>query len=448
MVPLILVEIYLLFTVYLAFYGPVNWGFENEPELLTYIFLYHLAFIFGYVWCVYRQPVKGESVNGKVELSFLVVKYYWVILFFAFLGSMIFFKNITMSDSFVPVGIYDSIKLGILNPALARNLYAEKLFSGEYKGSTYLTACMLFLSVFKYCLVPIIVFKWTSLSLVKRILGIVVAIIPLLGGVAMSLSSINFAYFFTISVCLFVIFMSEGKDEGVKGLKNRKGVILSLFFMCLFSFWQFYSVKSGTNLYSVVVSGEKPATFDYLSANKVTFKRETGEYKGVAYDFYEKISVYICQGYKGMSLSLNENFDSTYGVGHSIFLQRVFEDYLGFDVRSRTYQRKITDRWDENIYWHSAYSYFANDVSFYGVTLIMFAIGFYFAKVVYAALIMGDFFAKLLLPLFALMFLYFPANNQVFSFLESMMSYWVLTLIFAISSGKYVLCARSKPILE
>ncbi|MDD1792382.1 hypothetical protein LRP50_04485 [Enterovibrio sp. ZSDZ42] len=437
-VPLLLVEIYLLFTVYLAVDGPVNWNFGNETELLIFIFLYHCAFIAGYIWNLKREKVRPIDSHARVDYSLLAGKYYWLIVFFALIGSVIFFKNITMSDSLIPTGFVESIRLGIWDPAQSRNLYAEKLLSGEYKGNKYLTALTIFFGIFKYCLLPIIIFRWTSLSFKERTAGILVALIPLLAGTAMSLSSINFSYFFTISVCLFVIFMSDEKEDGgLKGLMKRKGVILSLVFMFAFSFWQFYAVKSGANLYAVVVKEETPANFDYLAANNVTFEREVGEYKGVAYDFYEKIAVYISQGYKGMSISLDEPFDSTYGVGHSVFLQRVFEDYLGFDVRERTYQRKITDRWDENVYWHSAYSYFANDVSFYGVTFVMLALGFYFSKVVNAALFKGNFVAKLLLPLFALMFLYLPANNQVFGFLENMMSFWVLTLMLLLFSGRY-----------
>lgn len=444
LVPLILVEVYLLFTVYLAIYGPIDFNIDNKREFLFYILAYHLAFVFGYlVNCIWTKHSKKNKVS-KFDFSTLVVRYYWLILFLAFLGGVIFLKNITMSDTIIPYGIVDAITQGILNPAQARNVYAEKLFSSKYTGDKYLSALMLFLGVFKYSLLPIMIFKWTSLSLIKKVFGIFVVMIPLFGGIAMSLSSINFSYLFTISVCLLVVYMSADLcDGGVAGIKRRKAVLLSFIVMIFFSFWQFYAVKSGVTIYGVVVRGEKPATFDYLEKNHVTINKlpdNNDITSAFLMDFYQKLTVYLAQGYKGMSISLSEPFDSTYGVGHSVFLQHVFEDYLGFNIREKTFQRKITDRWDENIYWHSAYSYFANDVSFFGVTFIMFAIGLLFSKVVNAALAKRDFIAKLLIPLFALMFLYFPANNQVFSFLESMISFWVLTLTLFVSNIDRVWC--------
>ncbi|WBA13976.1 hypothetical protein [Salinivibrio proteolyticus] len=433
LLPLLLVELYLIITIWLVFYGPVNWNITNAPTLIGFIAFYHIAFILGYI--VQLRYGRNNQNKAKPNFSKLANKYYWTILTLAFLGCLISFKNITMSNSFDVFRVIDLIKLGFIDPAQARNLYAEKLYSGDYVGNKYLTALMVFFGVFKYALLPILVFNWRKLNFCKRLFGILVLIIPILSGVAMSLSSINFFYLFTILVSLLVIFMSNDyEDGGIKGILRRKGVLFSLLVIFFFSFWQFYAVKSGASLYNVVVHGARTASFDYMTANGIEFKRKDDS--SVLYDFYEKLTVYIVQGYKGMSISLNESWDSTYGLGHSVFLQRVFEDYLGFDIRERTYQRKITEIWDENIYWHSAYSYFANDVSFYGVIVVMFFIGYFFSSTVTSALFYNNFIAKILLPLFALMFFYLPANNQVFSFLENMISFWVLTFVYMYSLRK------------
>ena len=138
----------------------------------------------------------------------------------------------------------------------------------------------------------------------------------------------------------------------------------------------------------------------------------------------------------GMSYSLGEDFESSFGIGHSLFLQRNFAKHLGIDVNSRTFQHKITDRWDENVNWHTAYTHFANDVGFYGVIAVMFILGISLAMTIYYLSIENNLYAKLLIPLYCIMFLYFPANNQVFGYLEYMSPFWVLTVLLIFSSTK------------
>lgn len=441
LVPLLLVEFYLLLTVCLLYLGPVNWHIGNSSELLSFLAMYHIAFIAGYLIYLFfsnknksKQPIGSQ---GSSSLKEYIIKNYWLILVLAFIASLISYKNITMSDDLIPYTFFKDIEIGIVNPAYARTLYAAKLFSGEYKGNKFLTAALLFFSVFKYALIPLLVHGWPALTRVQKAAGVIVAMIPLLSGIVMSLSSINFFYMFTICISLFVIFLCNGKDGGASGILRRKGIVFSFIVIFLFSFWQFYAVKSGANIYQVVTGDVKPATFNYLEKYDISFKYPEND--SFTHDFYVKLVVYLDQGYKGMALSLERDFDSTYGVGHSVFLQRVFEDYLGFNVRERTFQRKITDKWDENIFWHSAYSYFANDISFAGVPFILFLIGYSFAMVVDLAVNHCDLVAKLLLPLFGLMFLYLPANNQVFSFLETMSSFWLLSFLLVVTSRRRML---------
>ncbi|GAL24283.1 hypothetical protein JCM19239_3986 [Vibrio variabilis] len=443
--PLILVQVYLVATILLAYFGPVNWNFEEPFQLVIMLASYQVACIVGYMLYAKRATrTEGKGTTCNVNLGSLVDKYFWVILFLASVGTLISFKNVTMSNTFEWSEYWSGFQLGLARPWEARALYAAKYLSGEYLGSKYLSMTLLFFSVFKYLLIPILVFRWPFLSWGKKIAGLLVATIPICSGVIMSLSAINFHYLFVISICLFAVYLSfesrseieSGADCGFSGIKRRKFFLGSLVFLFAFSFWQFYAVKAEVSLYSSIGEEQQPSTFDYLRDYGVGFERDRDEYYGVGYDFYEKLTVYLTQGYKGVSLSLNEPFDSTYGVGHSLFLQRLFEDHLGFDIRSKTYQRKITEYWHENIFWHSAYSYFANDVSFYGVIVVMLLLGYYFSMVVHAALLDDNFIAKSLLPLFAIMFLYMPANNQVFSQLEYMSPFWVLTGAFVLLSSR------------
>ncbi|MBX8492917.1 hypothetical protein K5D42_23900 [Pseudomonas cichorii] len=519
-IPLLLVESYLLFTLWLFFFGPVIWPVENKKEFLFVVSLYHAFFIAGYLLsCRFslKQPSRAVEPNGDN----LFLRYYWIIIVFAFIAMVILHRNTTLSRSYFPTGFFSELLKGLLAPAEVRSFYASAASREGFSGNAYVTGMLLFFGVFKYVLLPGLVFFWDRLSTTRKLVGFLVVMLPLCTGIISSLSAINFYYLFVVSVCLFGVVISNKSAGFFVELGRRKTFLFFLVFIFLFSFWQFYSVKSGVSPYKVFFEDEKPISFSYLNETGSVFKSdlapaekakdadssvkdtapavpesvditvrpaktnvvalpatvdnkvataksntapspaktvtpelpakiETAALPEIAKvadvpaqvavavvpeksnltDFYEKLTVYLVQGYQGVSIALGEKFDSSYGIGHSVFLQRVFAEHLGIDVRDRTFQRKITARWDENVYWHSFYSYMANDVGFFGVSIVMLILGWYFANVYLAVVNDDDFFAKMLLPLFAIMFLYIPANNQIFSFLETMISFWILTALY------------------
>lgn len=431
--PLFLVEAYLLYGLWLLFFGPVSWPLENKHNFLGLIFLYHAFFIMGYLLYsayFFRNPVSNPTVKQAPTHKNLFIEYFWIVLFLAFVANVVLHRNITLSNSYIPEDFFSGLYRGLITPWEARAYYASEASMADFVKNPYITASLLLAGPFKYILLPGLVFYWNALSTPRRTAGVLAVAIPLFTGIIASLSAINFSYLFIISICLGVL-LASNKSSGVfTTLKQRKFFLVFLLFIFLFSFWQFYSVKSAQTPYQVAFEQKKPSSFDYLKEKGIHFKSETQDIeKSNAVDIYEKLTVYMVQGYYGMSIALSEDFDTSFGIGHSVFLQKVFADHLGIDVRNRTFQHKITEKWDEFVYWHSFYSYIANDVGFLGVAVIMLILGAYLSATYLSAIVHDDFFSKLLLPLFGILFLYIPANNQIFGFLETMISFWVLTLL-------------------
>lgn len=435
--PLFLVEAYLLYGLWLLFFGPVSWPLESKREFLGFIFLYHAFFIAGYLLYnayFFWKPSINTTVKQASTHRNLFVEYFWIILSLAFAANIVLHRNITLSSSYIPEDFFSGLYKGLVTPWKARAYYASEAPMADFIKNPYITASLLLAGPFKYILLPGLVFYWNALSLIRKAAGVLVVTIPLFTGVIASLSAINFSYLFIISICLGVMLASNQSKGFFITLKQRKFFLVFLLFIFIFSFWQFYSVKSAQTPYQVAFEKKKPSSFDYLKEKGIYFKSEERDTeKSNAEDFYEKLTVYMVQGYYGMSIALDEDFDSSFGIGHSVFLQKVFADYLGVDVRNKTFQHKITEQWDEFVYWHSFYTYIANDVGFLGVAVIMLILGAYFSAAYLAAIVHDDFFSKLLLPLFGILFLYIPANNQIFGFLETMTSFWILTLLFVFS---------------
>lgn len=444
--PLLLVETYLIMTLILFYFGPINWPIENESKFLILISLYHLFFIAGYfVYTFFFTKRYNLKVTNSTANSFnyetIILNNFWLILTLAFLCGIISHRNITHSSSYIPWSLYSDFYKGIVDPVGVRRFYASADYYTRFTGNKYVTSLLLLISVFKYSLLPILIFLWSRLSLLRRLGGIFVLLIPLISGVSISLSSINFSYVFIIFICFLILALTNTFQETILEFKKRKFFLFFYLFIVSFSIWQFYYIKAESSMYQVVMQNHSPVDFNYLRGNHIIFKSdkyylEKGLKKPLAYDIYEKLTVYLVQGYQGMSIALGEKFQTSYGVGHSVFLQRVVDKHLNIKIAERSFQKKISSRWHETVYWHSAYSYFANDVSFPGVSIVMFLLGFYFSMVCIFAIVLHDFIAKLLLPLFGIMFLYMPANNQVFGFLENMAPFWVLTLIFLIQKNK------------
>lgn len=141
---------------------------------------------------------------------------------------------------------------------------------------------------------------------------------------------------------------------------------------------------------------------------------------------------YVTQGYHGLSLSQELDFQWTFGIGSHPALLRVYALITGDQSLSeRTYQHRLGSLgWDPRFGWSSLYAYLANDVSLAGVPLAFLAIGFFLARSWRRALA-GDLAALIVSAYLLLLLLYSPANNQIAVSLESMAGFlfWLFVYV-------------------
>lgn len=145
---------------------------------------------------------------------------------------------------------------------------------------------------------------------------------------------------------------------------------------------------------------------------------------------------YVCQGCYGFSLILDLDFKWTYGFDNSEFLQRQLLMISGVDVSSLTFQARIDNIWDKSAQWYSFYGQFANDVGFIGLTFLLSAIEFFFAKVWKSVLYEKSFYGLALIPIFTIMFIFFPANNQVFGYIDTFSYFICVTFLWLLNLKK------------
>ena len=108
------------------------------------------------------------------------------------------------------------------------------------------------------------------------------------------------------------------------------------------------------------------------------------------------LSSYLCQGYYGLSLSMEVESTPMLGFGNSIFL--VDQISQKYDINKYTLQKKVENKygWNSRVQWFSMYSWIANDVGFIGVSLYMFLLGLFFALVYKDSIVNDNIIAKVL----------------------------------------------------
>ncbi len=127
---------------------------------------------------------------------------------------------------------------------------------------------------------------------------------------------------------------------------------------------------------------------------------------------------YPANGYCGLSYALATPFEWTHGVGSSRGIQAYLKDYLGIDgVLERTYPFRAEDNfnWPALGYWWTMYPWIASDLTFPGVIVFMFGLGWACAKTWCECTRLNDLFAAIVFALIFLTIACEPANFMLFA---------------------------------
>lgn len=138
---------------------------------------------------------------------------------------------------------------------------------------------------------------------------------------------------------------------------------------------------------------------------------------------------YLTQGYYHLGLAMNYcSFSSTYFFGNNPASLNVATTF-GNDLWKDTYMYKLyaSQGIDDYGKWHSAYLWYANDVSFFGVPLVLFIISS-FTSFAYSMVVRyNDLLSKVIFVILINMLLFLFANNSYLSF-----HFYSLTVLFII----------------
>lgn len=418
--PLIFAEVYLLITLIAFFFGPIEFKIHNVGLFIFTILLYHSFFILGYV-------INAGAKSSQETLHHVFSgKQFYLLLFFGIFTSLIAYKNVMQSNSIIPYNIIAEIKRGISEPGI---VYAERMQSiSDDAPSRILNIAALFFSFSKLLFVFYFTYFWKSLNSIKKTLAIIYPFVFIAPGVASGTNSFLFIFsIFSISSLLCILYTKQSRHL-------RKLILFSAILMTIPIY------------YFGVAMSQRGGGFEYFANTSPLGDISTrvttpSSYSESSFDFVfytiTWLDYYITQGYYGFSLILNLDHDWTFGFGNSAFLQRQFEMLTGYNISGLTFQSKISHLWDKDAQWHSFYSQFANDFGIAGLCFFMLFIGYYLSATWKSITIRNSFYGAALLPVFMIMIIFMPANNQIFGYIDTF-SYFIVISIFWLAEGKKI----------
>jgi len=348
---------------------------SNYKNLLNKLVIFQLVTLFLF----YFGPLHYEKpgVSGFVAV---VVSYFLLMLKMgAFVGEKYYFKGRSgpkrpvefillsawVTICLVPITIYARVG-GFLVSGELGDIYTSSL-ERRQSGDSIVEYIRMVFGFILFGLFPMIITYWGAMSRKLRVLSAF--------GVALN---VYMSYLMGVNKFIFdciIIFISQ--QYLIKGhllLKTLRGwlIIVSVvigFVLAAIFFTQGQLTREG----SAAVSGVSP-TLNAYSDYSIS--------DGELFVFYSAMSTYLTQGYRAIDLSLHEPFLFTWGVGNSSFLSRQVDRLFGTNIQDYSYPARIeVYGWDRYTQWSSFYLWWASDLSYIGVGILMFSMGFFYSAI-------------------------------------------------------------------
>jgi len=182
--------------------------------------------------------------------------------------------------------------------------------------------------------------------------------------------------------------------------------------------------------------GYFPAANASSSLNPSTAENEAEKYLWVVVN---QFSIYMTQGYYlGGEIFSADNTPSTFGFGYSDFLLRNASAVFGGDflMRSPVYAFEDSKGWAHGNYWFSIIPWFASDVGYVGVAIILLAFAAIYSRAASRFIRRGDAIDLLVAYFLFFLFFYSSANNYIFQSGDMFVGVWAFLIYWLVTQFK------------
>lgn len=390
--PLYLIFGFNLFTLVMYVVSPYVFYKEVFVASVIFVFVNIVALVFGYVHG--ERLAKRQVFSTKLIFSqprddlFRYLTIFYSVTFLIKYAYLLKFPVLDVG------GMIQHLMIGVVNPKMGYLLSVDDTRIATVSWSLYF-----FTSIFNGVYFILGFLLWKRLSLIIRFVFLFFLAVEVFYWVG---RGTNFGIIaLVITFLLANVIESKGKISVLLILRY-----VLLFAICLLSFSAImYSRSEGAvddfQVFSLPWShvDESSILFD-LVPNALHTSMLT-------------VFFYLVQGYYNTSLAFDLDFSTSWLGGWNPSIQSLYSTF-GVEVANSTYvQRLDALDVDPRVNWHSAYTWYANDVSFYGVPFVIFGIGMLIGfSWVRSVVFSSDLMSKLVFVLMAGSSLFFFANNN------------------------------------
>lgn len=410
--PLKLAILWFGFVFLMFILGPIKWRIHNQVFFFALLFSYHVAFAYGYHKAIKTAKIRRGTITEdkllKVLPTLIIIN-----LFFTIIASFRYAKIPSISFP----ELINRVVFGIVSSGEAYNAAfgMDAVVGGDMFPTIHCLLSPILISVY-----PLSLYYIKRLKKYQIVIVLVTLLFEMARWFAVGTNKGVFdIVFYTIAIILLRFF-----ESGSRINLNRKNVL-------------------GFAVGAIMLIGAMTMFGSNISSR--TGITQVSNYRGVGYNGDQKyrpnsmftflgndafkvmmfsVDDYITQGYYAFSRAISEPFTPTWGVGHSVFLM----ENINPAMSDRTYQAKLEKYGiDRNANWHSCYVWWANDVSFLGVILVMFIWGYFWGAVYKDFRCTHNPVSIILFCLCIIWLFYSSANNQLLNFPFQAMAFILLT---------------------
>ena len=419
--------LYLAFTVFFYFFGPIKWKIDNGILLFLYLFINYFAIWLGYNSCFRKQKLRICSRSQNKDTDSLTNLPYNARIF-----------RILAIFSIVSHAVYAFYVFGGIDISKAFNMAQSYMDTIAYeKQYNRYTQILTYLWGLNYFYLPIGIFSTKKMKLIDKLIFIIALGTELLYSLSMGTMKGLGDVVIISGISLLILIKQKGeKAQDIKRSKRLKKIVLTvgIIFLMLFG-WSMLGREELRGTETLNITAGQPEAF------------VTEERHWPMAHLTTMLIFYFSHGYTGLAYALKLPFEWTFGVGNSRALTSMIETHIkGNPITERTYVQRLETvyGWDNGGIWPSAFSWIASDTTFWLIPVLLFALGYLLCKCMFEAVFENSIPALVLGLYLCIFFIYLPCNNQIVQSHTSLFSLILIGLVYFLKKNRIVLVNGNK----
>lgn len=413
--PIKLGILYSIITILLYEFGPFNFPDKNKIELYIFLFMCNAAMYFGFCHGTLNRYSFRQDRNIRINKYLNIL--FWISLIICvpkFMMSTGIYNNV-VSNIIIRVSMYSD---------MARELYMDRQDLVNVTGIWKLiNIVVVLLGPFYWAYLNLSMLLWNRLGFLKKVFTIFIWFIY----VGQYLCTGTNVGVFHFMISLGVIYIIRKRKE--VNIKKQ-----SRFSKLRFALVGAIVIVSFLAFFNVTMESRKGATYERELNSNVCGYTCPVDHNSILYimtppplhPLLFTATSYVAKPYAALSFAFDMPFQTTGGVGYSWFL---LDNSPGSSfLWNRTFPMQLEKEYSYSswVNWHTAYTWFANDVSWFGVPFVLFYLFRLFGKSWRRYVEKGDLLSFLMFMLFVRFILFVSMNNQVFQQSETFFAFWLL----------------------